>query len=270
MSIYESENLELNYYLVMPCKVALDNNISNNAKVLYSLISGLCRQKGYCWATNAYLGDLLKKDIRTIRNWLKELIDYGHIVVEVIRDEKTQEVLERRIYLKAAKLEEQASGSQNIPAANTEKSFPAPQEKSFPTPQEKSFMRLGTDFPIEYNNINNINNISFPPSEKKHKNSPPARSKDLEKKPPNNKFKLAPPESLEEVQLYFQYEELETDPVKFFYYYEGRGWKGINNWQIAAKAWTDIGYNQNGKRHKNKYQEDNIYNSLSREDLNKL
>ena len=250
MTIHKGENLELNYYLVMPCNVALDNNVSNNAKVLYSLISGLCRQKGYCWATNSYFGNLLKKDNRTIQNWLKELSDYGHIVVEVIRDEKTHEVLERRIYLKAAKLEEEASEIQN-------------------TPNEKSFMRPRTDFHIEYNKYNNINNISFPPSKKNYENSQPSRSKDLEKRSPN-KFKLAPPESLEEVQAYFQYEELETDPIKFFFYYEGKEWHGIKDWHKVAKAWTDIGYNQNRKRHKNKYQENNIYNSLSSEDLDKL
>ncbi len=80
-------------------------------------------------------------EINEIRAFSDVTIDLRG-VVEVIRDEKTQEVLERRIYLKAAKLEEEVSGNQNIPATN--------KAKSFTTPHEKSFARSRTNFRIEY------------------------------------------------------------------------------------------------------------------------
>jgi hypothetical protein len=50
---------------------------------------------------------------------------------------------------------------------------------------------------------------------------------------------------VEDVIKYFKAQDITTDPETFFNYYEARGWRGINNWEIAAKSWRDIGYKQN-------------------------
>ena len=42
-------------YGIMPMVVLEDKELSANQKLLYCLISSLCAEKGYCWATNKYL-----------------------------------------------------------------------------------------------------------------------------------------------------------------------------------------------------------------------
>jgi len=48
-------------------------DLSDGAKVLYSVISGLCKKEGYCFASNSKLGDLCGVSARTIQRRIKEL-----------------------------------------------------------------------------------------------------------------------------------------------------------------------------------------------------
>ena len=83
------------YYAIIPANVRYAD-ITANAKLLYGEISALCNQEGYCWASNKYFADLYKVDIRSIKRWMKQLVDIGSIHIDY-DDESAR--TERKIYL---------------------------------------------------------------------------------------------------------------------------------------------------------------------------
>ena len=70
-------------YGLMPMVVLEDKDLSANQKLLYCLISSLCAEKGYCWATNKYLWDKLGVKEWTISNAIKWLVDKWYINSDV-------------------------------------------------------------------------------------------------------------------------------------------------------------------------------------------
>ena len=61
------------WYWIMPNKVLFDKNLSDKQKLLYCLISSLCAEKGYCWASNDYLAEKIwynKKNMYRLLQWL--------------------------------------------------------------------------------------------------------------------------------------------------------------------------------------------------------
>jgi len=68
-----------NYFSIIPASVRYDNNISPNAKLLYSELTALTKKDGYCYASNGYFSNLYKVDSRTIRRWVSELVRHGHV-----------------------------------------------------------------------------------------------------------------------------------------------------------------------------------------------
>lgn len=81
------------YWYQVEANVILDKTISDGAKVLYSLISGLTIKDGYCWASNQYLSEQLGVGESTIKNRLEELCSAGH-VQRIVEDN-----YRRKIYL---------------------------------------------------------------------------------------------------------------------------------------------------------------------------
>ena len=70
-------------YGLMPMVVLEDKDLSANQKLLYCLISSLCAEKGYCWATNKYLWDKLGVKEWTISTAIKWLVDKWYINSDV-------------------------------------------------------------------------------------------------------------------------------------------------------------------------------------------
>lgn len=70
-----------NYYAILPANVRYDKRLSANAKLLYCEISALANVKGYCYASNKYFSELFSVDIRSVKNWLYNLKDYGYITM---------------------------------------------------------------------------------------------------------------------------------------------------------------------------------------------
>lgn len=66
------------YYGILPAEVRYDKELPANAKLLFVEVTSLCRQQGYCWATNAYFADLLGATERTVTRWVKILCDKGY------------------------------------------------------------------------------------------------------------------------------------------------------------------------------------------------
>ena len=70
-------------YWIMANVVLFDNRLTDKQKLLYCLISSLCAEKWYCWASNKYLWEKLWVKEWTISNWVKTLIEYGYIESDI-------------------------------------------------------------------------------------------------------------------------------------------------------------------------------------------
>ena len=81
------------YYTVLPYQVRLNHQLSPFARLLYSEIDTLSRQKGYCWASNAFFAELYQVKEKAVTRWLKALREAGYIRVEV------QQGNQRKIFL---------------------------------------------------------------------------------------------------------------------------------------------------------------------------
>lgn len=88
--------------LLIPMKIVEDVRVNSAQKILYSLIfSGReVHDDGYyCQFENSYFSRIMNISESSILRHLKALEDCGLIEREVIRDRKTNEVIERRIYI---------------------------------------------------------------------------------------------------------------------------------------------------------------------------
>lgn len=87
------------YWAVVPAPVRYDTAIPANAKLLYAELSSLTNEKGYCFASNAYFAANFSMTDTSVRRLLKALADRGFIRIDVVRDKKTNQVKERKIYV---------------------------------------------------------------------------------------------------------------------------------------------------------------------------
>lgn len=87
------------YWAVLPASVRYDQELRPNAKLLYAEITALATATGYCYAWNETLGKLYGLSGRTVSDLVGTLARRGYITVEVLRDPKTNEVTERRIWV---------------------------------------------------------------------------------------------------------------------------------------------------------------------------
>ncbi len=91
--------MNANYYAVIPAQVRYDNTIPPGARLLYGEIAALANKNGYCFAQNSYFAECYQITIKTVKAWLSALEEKKYIKRVVARDEETNEVTERRIYL---------------------------------------------------------------------------------------------------------------------------------------------------------------------------
>lgn len=80
-------------YIKIPDSV-LNKNISANAKILYSKLLLLSHKKGFCFASNKYLAELLRLSTRTITKLISELKNEN--LITTLYDE----VHNRQIFIK--------------------------------------------------------------------------------------------------------------------------------------------------------------------------
>lgn len=71
------------WYWIIPNTVLFDNRLTDKQKLLFCLISSLCAEKWYCWASNTYLWEKLNVKAWTISNSVKALIDLWYIYSDV-------------------------------------------------------------------------------------------------------------------------------------------------------------------------------------------
>lgn len=85
-----------NGYSICLNKWALDEKIKNELRLLL-IVSSLCAEKGYCFASNKYLADLFNTLEVTISKKLKKLKSLGYIEIEY--EKRGCEVIDRKIRL---------------------------------------------------------------------------------------------------------------------------------------------------------------------------
>ena len=88
-----------NGYALCLNKWALDKSIKNDLGLLL-IISSLCAEKGYCWASNEYLGNLFNVTPESISRKLKLLENKNYITIEYER--RGTQVIKR--YLRLTKI----------------------------------------------------------------------------------------------------------------------------------------------------------------------
>lgn len=93
-----TEKMKPSYWSVIPACVRYDASLPPNAKLLYAEISSLCDDAGYCFASNEYFARNFEMSARSIPRLLAALVERQYISVDVVRDQQTNAVLERRIF----------------------------------------------------------------------------------------------------------------------------------------------------------------------------
>jgi hypothetical protein len=89
---------DLGYYQ-LPAFIMLDKELSSNEKLLIAVLNRRKHQRGYCFASNSHLIQVLNISLRTLTGILKSLEERGYIVREMTYREGTKEVELRKIFL---------------------------------------------------------------------------------------------------------------------------------------------------------------------------
>lgn len=87
------------YYAIIPANIRYDKTLNANAKLLYGEITALANEKGYCWASNKYFAELYGVSKETISRWINSLEKKGYVKFELVYQEGTKNIIERRIYI---------------------------------------------------------------------------------------------------------------------------------------------------------------------------
>ena len=82
---------------MIPPWIVADQELTLADKVVCGRVWALSNSKGYCYASNRWLGDQLGLAPGTVSNSIASLASRGHVRVEVQRNEK-KEVTSRRVY----------------------------------------------------------------------------------------------------------------------------------------------------------------------------
>lgn len=125
------------YFSILPANVRYDSRLRPNEKLLYSEITALSNKYGYCTASNKYFANVYDVSTRAIKKWITDLERLNYITKQITRDEKTKQVLERKIYI-----------ANNYPS---EQKVPRGRAQKFQTPSEQM---------CPVNNTRYINNTS--------------------------------------------------------------------------------------------------------------
>lgn len=84
-------------WVIIPPQIVADENLTNSQKMLLGRIMGLSNKKGYCYASNEWLGQQLGLKPTTISGYISELVEDGYIK-RVLKKTDNEEVKERRLY----------------------------------------------------------------------------------------------------------------------------------------------------------------------------
>lgn len=81
-----------------PQRVIHDRKLTPTARLLYGVIFTRAIATGYCNSANQELSDSICRSAKRTSALISELVRAGYIRREVVRNPKTNEVLERRLF----------------------------------------------------------------------------------------------------------------------------------------------------------------------------
>lgn len=147
-----------NLYMVIPTLIGIDQELPPGARLLYGLISSLSHKEGYCWATNAYLSEMLGVSKTSVSTWISLLQKKGYITSEIIYKNGTKEVEARHIRINSiitipSKPEPEEINENNIDPFN-DSEIPL---SNFEIPIQADLKDINIYY--KYNNNNNINTL---------------------------------------------------------------------------------------------------------------
>lgn len=97
------------FYSILPANVRYDKELTANAKLLYSEITALCSEKGYCWASNEYFAKLYGVSKKSVSTWISQLASKKYITVEIEYKEGSKEILHRYLRILPHPMEEKVN-----------------------------------------------------------------------------------------------------------------------------------------------------------------
>lgn len=90
--IIEPEELNQEYessqFLMLTYDILVDKRLSDFQKLLFTSITGLCKQRGYCWASNAYFQKLFNRSQTQVSEGISKLVEYGYLKREIVYKKK--------------------------------------------------------------------------------------------------------------------------------------------------------------------------------------
>ena len=92
------------YYSVIPASVRYDKSLTPIMKLLYGEITSLCNDKGFCWASNEYFGEIYDIKPKSISRAINKLKTREYITVSI--DNTQYKNRKRKIFINAAKLDQ--------------------------------------------------------------------------------------------------------------------------------------------------------------------
>lgn len=97
------------FYSILPANVRYDEELTPNAKLLYSEITALCGERGYCWASNEYFANLYSVSKKSVSTWISQLVKKGYITLELEYKEGSKEILHRYLRIFQYPIEEKVN-----------------------------------------------------------------------------------------------------------------------------------------------------------------
>ena len=104
-----SETSNRAFYSILPANVRYDEDLTPNAKLLYSEITALCGEKGYCWASNEYFAKLYGVSKKSVSTWISQLAKKRYITVEIEYKDGSKEILHRYLRIFQYPMEEKVN-----------------------------------------------------------------------------------------------------------------------------------------------------------------
>ena len=99
------------YYSILPATVRYDKDLTANSKLLYSEITALTNEKGYCWASNNYFADLYNVTPQAISKWIKILEQKNYLSIKYIH--RGKEIIQRRVSINIDTYQQMIKGGIN-------------------------------------------------------------------------------------------------------------------------------------------------------------
>lgn len=92
---------KFSFDVTVEMQIVLDKDLTNTAKLLYTIITSLAKTNNTCFASNFYLAKLLNTTTRQVQRCLELLKNKGYIIVDFANKTRTitpaiQKIIELR------------------------------------------------------------------------------------------------------------------------------------------------------------------------------